>query len=124
MNCGQQEPRGHFEIAEAFSIGLTLLDSVILSDSSDLYNYNNNRFDYQKLEQKIQQLFSLRYLDNNLKHLIAGLCHTEPKIRLTCKMLYEWLYQYREPIVNIESFQFKEVPPFLFDEVYTAVNFR
>jgi hypothetical protein len=33
-------------------------------------------------------------------------------------MLYEWLRNYKEPIINIENFQFREVPSFLFDQAF------
>ena len=40
------------ELAETFSIGLTLLDLVLLENSQDLYNFEKYRIEYQKLEDK------------------------------------------------------------------------
>jgi len=39
-------------------------------------------------------------------------------------MLYQWLQKYHEPIVNIEHFQFKDVPSFLFNESFRPADFR
>lgn len=42
----------NFILAESFSIGLTLIDAVTLSDSEDIYNLSNFRIDYNKLAER------------------------------------------------------------------------
>ena len=36
----------NIELAETFSIGLTLLDVALLGNSEDIYNYSNFRIEY------------------------------------------------------------------------------
>lgn len=48
MGYGKTEPSTAFDLAETFSIGLTLLDAATLSDSKDLYK-GHKSFDYATL---------------------------------------------------------------------------
>lgn len=60
-------------MAESFSIGLTLLDSVNLTNSEDLYNVGNYRMDYVKLEERRANIRVNNQLEDLLKLVIIGL---------------------------------------------------
>ena len=60
-------------MAESFSIGLTLLDSVNLTNSEDLYNVGNYRMDYVKLGERRANIRVNNQLEDLLKLVIIGL---------------------------------------------------
>lgn len=108
LHFGHTDPKCNFELAESFSIGLTLLDSAVLTDSQDIYtpaeSGSNYRFSYEKLHERIQHLHELSHLDDVLKQIIVGLCTAEPSQRLNCSEVFKWLEKYKEKILNIEPF--------------------
>jgi len=65
-------------VAESFSIGLTMIDAVTLSNSEDIYNLNNLRIDYEKLEERKDEVRNLESLDRILKDIILGLAAVNP----------------------------------------------
>lgn len=73
MHFGLTETKADLALAESFSIGLTLLDSATLSDSSDLYSVSAFRIDYQKLEERKLALRAVGSVDEILKQIILGL---------------------------------------------------
>lgn len=50
-----------------------MIDAVTLSNSEDLYNLNNFRINYDKLDERKNQLKNTNSLDKILKDIILGL---------------------------------------------------
>jgi serine/threonine protein kinase len=111
LHFGLTESKADLALAESFSVGLTLLDSAALTDSTDLYTVSSFRIDYQKLEERRVALRAVGTLDEALRQIVLGLTEVDPKERLACRQVYEWMEQYREKIVNMESFEIRELPP-------------
>ena len=57
---GKVEPDCDKELAETFSVGLTVLDAATLSDSKSLYS-KGFKFNYQNLESKFEELREIGY---------------------------------------------------------------
>lgn len=76
-------------------MGLTLLDSTILTDSEDLYSLTNQRIDYQKLDERKLKLRNAQNADEVLKSIIFGLLDFNVNNRLKCKDIYGWMDEYR-----------------------------
>lgn len=101
------------QVAEAFSIGLTLLDAVCLSSSSNFYNLSTHRIDYPQLENNKRQLRGRGDIEEALKQIIVGLAHPEPEQRLKCKEVFKWMEQYRQQIKNLQAFTITSPPEWL-----------
>ena len=91
-------------LAESFSIGLTLIDAVTLSNSEDLYNLSNFRIDYDKLDERKTKLRNTNGLDKILKEIILGLTAVNPEERLNSDEVFKWLWVFKEEILNFEQF--------------------
>lgn len=76
-------------------MGLTLLDSTILTDSEDLYSLTNQRIDYQKLDERKLKLRNAQNVDEVLKSIIFGLLDFNVNNRLKCRDVYNWMEEYR-----------------------------
>ena len=76
-------------------MGLTLLDSTILTDSEDIYSLTNQRIDYQKLDERKLKLRNAQNVDEVLKSIIFGLLDFNVNNRLKCKDVYNWMEEYR-----------------------------
>lgn len=111
LHFGLTESKSSFELAEAFSIGLTLIDCVLLTDSSDLYNLTNFRINYQKLDERRSAIRSSGNIDDLLRQTILGLTALDSSQRLVSWKVFEWMDQYRENIVNMVEFQPTQLPP-------------
>ena len=83
-------------LAESFSIGLTMIDAVTLSNSEDIYNLNNFRIDYEKLEERKERVRNSGSLDRILKDIILGLAAVNPEERLNSDEVFKWLRVFRE----------------------------
>jgi len=55
-----------------------MIDAVTLSNSEDIYNLNNLRIDYEKLEERKDEVRNLESLDRILKDIILGLAAVNP----------------------------------------------
>jgi len=55
-----------------------MIDAVTLSNSEDIYNLNNFRIDYEKLEERKDKVRNLESLDRILKDIILGLAAVNP----------------------------------------------
>lgn len=93
------EPSGDFRLAESFSVGLTCLDAATLSSSVPLYQ-KNNKFQYEELTNRVQELRSVGY-GQTLSLLIANLCEADSDRRSSCSEIYAWLEPYQEAIINL-----------------------
>lgn len=76
-------------------MGLTLLDSTILTDSEDLYSLTNQRIDYQKLDERKLKLRNAQNVDETLKSIIFGLLDFNVNNRLKCKEIFRWMEEFR-----------------------------
>lgn len=76
-------------------MGLTLLDSALLTNSQDIYNLSTNRMDYQKLDSQRDRLRALPQLDDLLKEIIIGLTNTDHVERLKCCEIFASLEPYK-----------------------------
>ncbi len=79
LGYGKTESSSDFELSETFSIGLTLLDAALLTDSSDLYK-NSKQMNYEELEKRIGCLANRPYT-NPLSELIKNMCEVNPEHR-------------------------------------------
>jgi serine/threonine protein kinase len=113
LHFGLTGSKTDLALAESFSIGLTLLDSALLTDSTDLYSLSAFRIDYQKLEQRRGALGVATNLDEVLRQAVLGLTEVDPKARLNCSVVFEWMDKYRESIVNMEGFEIRELPSWI-----------
>ena len=86
LGYGKTESSSDFELCETFSIGLTLLDAAILSDSSDLYR-NSKQLDYEGLESRLAELDNRSY-SNPLVQLICNMCEVNPESRTKARDLF------------------------------------
>jgi hypothetical protein len=102
------EPSGDYQLAETFSIGLTLLDAATLGDSSELYK-NSKQIDYEGLEGRLTELASRSY-SNPLVQLISNMCETAPEGRTSAKELLEWLAPYENAINTFNAFTTETLP--------------
>lgn len=109
ISYGKLEESANFVLNESFSIGLTCLDAATLSDSSAFYEANN-KFKYEKLEDRLADLQKNDSYSAPLVLLIKGLCQAEPTKRISCKELVEWLSPYENSIVELAEFTVNEVP--------------
>lgn len=107
MHFGLTETKADLALAESFSIGLTLLDSATLNDSTDLYSVPAFRIDYQRLEERRLGLRAVSSVDEIFRQIILGLTEVDPKERLSCIQVLQWMQQYRERIMNMESFEIR-----------------
>ncbi len=103
IGYGKLEESANFALNEAFSVGLTCLDAATLSDASLLYE-PNNKFNYAKLEERLEQLEANGNYSVPLVLLIKGLCQVEAEKRPTCKELAEWLSKYENSIIELQEF--------------------
>ena len=109
ISYGKLEESANFALNESFSIGLTCLDAATLTDASAFYEVNN-KFKYDKLEERLAQLQQNDSYSAPLVLLIKGLCQAEPTKRISCKELVEWLAPYENSIVELAEFTVSEVP--------------
>ena len=101
MHFGLTESKCSYELAESFTIGLTLLDSTLLTNSTDLYSLANFRINYQKLDERRTALAGAGNVDEVLRQVILGLTALDPAARLVCVDIFNWMDEYRESIVNM-----------------------
>lgn len=93
MGYGKTEPSAAFDLAETFSIGLTLLDAATLSDSRDLYK-GQKTFDYDTLENRLKELQDKQDYSRLLKAIIQNMCSVTAQDRTSARQLFEWLSPY------------------------------
>jgi serine/threonine protein kinase len=109
ISYGKLEESANFALNEAFSVGLTCLDAATLTDSATLYE-PNNKFNYAKLDQRLEQLESNGNYSAPLVLLVKALCQVEGEKRVTCKELAEWLSKYENSIIELQDFSIAELP--------------
>ena len=69
--------------SEIFSVGLTVLSAALLEDFSSLYNLKNYSFDFQKLNQKLDEFKISSKFSDIFKGTIVNLCEPNPEKRLS-----------------------------------------
>lgn len=80
--------------AESFSIGLTLLDAITLTDSSKCYNFQNCTFDVSKLQELLAKLHSEEEYSYFLKEIVVDLLHLDPRLRKSAEEIYQRILSY------------------------------
>lgn len=110
LHFGLTESKCSYELSESFTIGLTLLDSTLLTNSLDLYSLANFRINYQRLDERRIALATAGNVDEVLRQVILGLTALDPASRLVCVDIFNWMDQYRESIVNMQPFAIRELP--------------
>lgn len=109
IGYGKLEESANFALNESFSVGLTCLDAATLTDAATLYE-PNNKFNYAKLDQRLEQLEAVGNYSSPLVLLIKALCQVESEKRVTCKELAEWLAKYENSIIELQEFAISELP--------------
>ena len=89
-------------------MGLTLLSAAVLMDCSCMYTQKN--FQTLALEEALESLESRKEYGEPLKLLIQSLCAICPLDRVTTRELLEWLTYYSDSILDLEPFEFNEIP--------------
>jgi serine/threonine protein kinase len=101
IGYGKLEESANFALNEAFSVGLTCLDAATLTDAANLYE-PNNKFNYAKLDERLELLESNGNYSAPLALLIKALCQVEADKRPTCRELGEWLAKYENNIIELQ----------------------
>jgi hypothetical protein len=69
----KEQPQSDQVLAEAFSIGLTILDAGLLTDNSDLYNMKSYKFDIEKAKEKLR-IWSQSTYSDTLRRIVLNMC--------------------------------------------------
>jgi hypothetical protein len=59
------------------------------------------------LEERRLGLRAVSSVDEIFRQIILGLTEVDPEERLSCIQVLRWMEQYRERIVNMESFEIR-----------------
>ena len=70
-----------------FSLGMTLLNTALLEGCIDCYDYENRRFNDNKLQEKIGKIQELYSKD--LRALLAGVLEVDPANRMGMMKMQE-----------------------------------
>lgn len=103
LQNGKHENTCDPNLAEAFSIGLTIIDAGLLSESNHLYNIKSQKFDADKAREHFRD-WSNSYYSDFLKRTVLSLCELDPKLRATPADVYSKLQPYEEDIKNLKEF--------------------
>jgi hypothetical protein len=92
-------------VAEAFSVGLTLLESASLKDCGELYyktgDYGVNQDSLKRTIDTIRGVYSI-YLVNSIESLLS----VDPKGRPSCGEIHAVFAPYESDILNLDEFTF------------------
>lgn len=100
-----------------FSIGLTLLSTVILEDLSNLYNIKSYTFDSNHLRSSLNSFNSSPAFSDILKGTVNNLLEFNIEKRLTPAELWTWISQYENHILSRENFVITQAPEKLHQQV-------
>ena len=107
--------------AESFSIGLTLLQSALLTNVKEIYLLDLYSVDLNKLNQKLAEWQNLQFLvDNNnwdtysplLKQIVTFMCNPDERQRLRSLEVEEALRPYQNEILNLRKFDHRNISLF------------
>ena len=73
LQNGKHENSCDPNLAEAFSIGLTIIDAGLLTEAGVLYNFKSQKFDSEKAKEHFNQFLNSGYSDF-LKRTVLSLC--------------------------------------------------
>lgn len=105
MRKGEYPPGVNRNVAEAFGIGLTLLEAASLKNCSDIYtksgDFSINQDTLRRILDSIRNSYSL-YLVNTIESLLS----IDPKARPSCGEIHAVFSPYENEIMNLEDFNF------------------
>ncbi len=106
----KSETNANPALAEAFSIGLTLLDAGLLVDNSKLYNFKNTTFDEGAFKQVCSRWVQSNYSDF-LQKVVLSMCELDPNQRKSPADILSTLAPYEDYIKNLREFTVPSNPP-------------
>jgi hypothetical protein len=86
------------ESSELYAIGQTTLSAGILRDSGDLYNMQHMQFDRKEMDRRMHFWLTRTHYSENLRLLVARLCHYKAWKRWSRGDLWRWLGKHRARI--------------------------
>lgn len=90
-------------LAESFSIGLTIIDAGLLGDSSRLYNMKSQKFDLDAAKQQFTEWEESPYSDF-LKKTVMSMCELDPRLRASPTDIFNKLLPYENDIKELKDF--------------------
>jgi hypothetical protein len=95
-------------VAEAFSVGVTLLEAASLRDCSELYYKNGdfsvNQDDLRRTIDSIRGIYS-QYLVKSIESLLS----IDPRSRPSCGEIHAIFAPYEVDIMNLDQFTFDSI---------------
>lgn len=79
-------------------MGLTTLSAGVLRDCGDLYNMQHMQFDRKEMDRRMHFWLTRTHYSENLRLLVARLCHYKAWKRWSRGDLWRWLGRHRAKI--------------------------
>jgi hypothetical protein len=94
LQLGKLNNDSNHKSSENFSIGFTILSSALLIDHSDVYDIQNQKFNYYEAERKINAFKANKSYSELLRIVISGFCIFNPSKRIAWNDVWSWIRKY------------------------------